>query len=178
MQSLTAGHKNKEKGSDFNVAIAFWSLVDKYNANKNIYFIGTINNEDDLPEQFKTRAPMIKINLPKADARKRILTHHIYELSKSAYPHDEQKEGHLFFDASCGKYRDSLASKATYFTGRDLIDLIQCAIQCATDRSVTEKTATSESDIITITKQDLQKALVLRKPDVHTRDYVGGISYF
>ena len=67
---------NAHSGSqnpDHGIAVALWELMDEYKNNKNIIFVGTTNNKNNIPPQLRDRLVVIEVPLPNAQSRKIII---------------------------------------------------------------------------------------------------------
>jgi SpoVK/Ycf46/Vps4 family AAA+-type ATPase len=142
LQTLTAGHQDTGHSSEANVAVAFWQLVDKCADEENIYIIGTLNNEKDLPAALIRRAQKVTIPRPDAQARKTILTYHLSHLNNSG----TNSATGTIIDTSCNEGQatnsdiiTTIARKADKFTGSDLCEVVKQAIGNATYREKLEK---------------------------------------
>lgn len=143
LQVLTAARRDRDQASEVNVGTSVWQLIDKYIDEKNIYIIGTLNKEEDLPAPLAGRAKIIEIPLPQAKARGDILAHHLYNLKNPGKP---SKKGTVI-DVSCRALVAEIARSAENFSGRDLFFVVQNAIQKATNREDSEKEASKPKDL-------------------------------
>jgi SpoVK/Ycf46/Vps4 family AAA+-type ATPase len=139
MNALTDGHTSEHSDTK-HTAMQLWTLLDKYQKNKDFLFIGTTNVTKKMPHQLQTRlrGSIFSIDLPSLQARQNSLKFYI------------QNKG-LQLDATCtNQYLQELARKIENFSQRDIEILIRTA----------RLLARGDSDIqpIKISKQILEQA--------------------
>lgn len=78
IHSIIDKKKNEQK-SDQDSAVALWQLLDECSLNKNILFIGTTNNKNNIPEALKSRfsTSIVCIDLPNEQLRRNIFNYYV-----------------------------------------------------------------------------------------------------
>ncbi len=132
--------KKKDKGED--TATAFWQLLDEAQ-NPNVLIIGTANTINNFPDALKSRfvSAVIEIPLPGLASREKILSYYL-------------KKTKTDFDQNVVKFA---AKNATYFSGRELKELVHLARAYAKDK-IRKDNVVHRMKLL-ITKQDFDIAL-------------------
>lgn len=138
--ALTRHYENKNN-LDSNTTPQLWLLLDRCAKNDNIFFIGTTNDEKDLPTQFQTRLKnsTVRVSLPETAMRKHIINYYL-------------KNDHQLND----KAITYIAKKTKGLSGRELEQLVEGARFDAADRN---------TDALNITYADLENEL--KKLNLH-----------
>ncbi len=156
-QSVSEGSENK-KNSNFGVAVLIWQLMDKHKKEPNLFFVGTTNDEEQIPAPLKRRINIFTIPLPDAKTRQQIISFYFKK-----YPYKNAEIGKTC-DQSC---IDWLVGKTKNFAGRDIENLITTAIGKAFSQRVKngEIKRNSDGSILNSTsktvveRKDLEAAL-------------------
>jgi len=142
----------KERGpgqtGNFDTDMSFGSLLDRYRDNKNLFFVCTTNNYDQVKDRFDSRfGRQIYINLKNSDHRKDIIKCFMKEAG-------EEKNLKVVFEE--GLNLDYAAKKTTDFCLRKIKRVINDCYSIAGDRSL-EEISQCKTKLIVITKEDFDK---------------------
>ena len=97
--------------------------MDEYKDNPNIIFIGTTNDEKDLPGQLRRRMSIITVPLPDFEKRAKIIRYYRDRLQKQIAPDTNQassstqKESPITLAKSCDAFFKTLADRTEGFAG-------------------------------------------------------------
>ncbi len=146
-----------------------------------MYFIYTVNDIKDIPDQLQSRILTIDVQMPDAQARKQVLDLHLRTLSNDSLQNDGRHG--TILHKSCTKAILWAANKADKFSCRDMVSLAQGAVRLATARceaelfSSKQRSQKKEEEIseptlqtIEIKDTDIYAAFAELKKDVLRRD--------
>ena len=110
------------RNPDHGIALALWELMDEYKDNPNIVFVGTTNDEKDLPGQLRRRMSIITVPLPDFDRRAKIIRYYRNKLQKqlaatSQENDNPQEESAITLSKDCDAFFKTLADRTEGFAG-------------------------------------------------------------